>query len=166
MRGKMTSTRDASDTREETVQIQLNQPVLQQGSNGKAVEELQKLLSDWGIYTGPVDGEFGYQTEQSVKKYQRRVFLEQDGIVAERTWRALYTGAPVDMPELSQGCQGELVKKVQRILKSTCDYIGWIDGDFGPMTESSLTSFQRRYEVSVTGVVEESTWHALSKVLH
>lgn len=162
----MTSTSDASDTMEETLQIQLSQPVLQQGSNGKAVEELQNLLFAWGIYTGPIDGTFGYQTEHSVKNFQRRVFLKEDGIVAERTWRALYTGAPVDMPELSQGCNGELVKKVQRILKSTCDYIGRIDGDFGPMTESGLTSFQRRYEVSVTGVVEETTWYALSKVLH
>jgi peptidoglycan hydrolase-like protein with peptidoglycan-binding domain len=68
------------------------------------------------------------------------------------------------MPELSQGCNGELVKKVQRILKSTCDYIGRIDGNFGSMTESALTSFQRRYEVPITGVVEESTWRALSKV--
>jgi peptidoglycan hydrolase-like protein with peptidoglycan-binding domain len=160
----MTSTTDASDTREETVQIQLSQPVLQQGSNGKPVQELQNLLFAWGIYTGSVDGEFGYQTEQSVKKFQRRVFLKEDGIVAERTWRALYTGAPVDMPELSQGCNGELVKKVQRILKSTCDYIGRIDGDFGSMTESALTSFQRRYEVPITGVVEESTWRALTKV--
>jgi len=160
----MTSTRDASDTREETVQIQLSQPVLQQGSKGKPVEELQNLLFAWGVYTGSVDGEFGYQTEQSVKKFQRRVFLEEDGIVAERTWRALYTGAPVDMAELSQGCNGELVKKVQRILKSTCDYIGRVDGNFGAMTESALTSFQRRYEVPITGVVEESTWRALSKV--
>lgn len=160
----MTSTRDASDTREETVQIQLSQPVLQQGSNGKAVEELQNLLFAWGVYTGSVDGEFGYQTEQSVKKFQRRVFLEEDGIVAERTWRALYTGAPVDMPELSKGCNGELVKKVQRILKSTCDYIGRVDGNFGSMTESALESFQRRYEVPITGVVEENTWRALGKV--
>lgn len=160
----MTSTRDASDTREETVQIQLSQPVLQQRSNGKAVEELQNLLFAWGVYTGSVDGEFGYQTEQSVKKFQRRVFLEEDGIVAERTWRALYTGAPVDMPELSKGCNGELVKKVQRILKTTCDYIGRVDGNFGSMTESALTSFQRRYEVPITGVVEENTWRALSKV--
>lgn len=161
----MTSTRDANDTMEQMVQIQLSHPVLRKGSNGKAVEELQNLLSDWGIYTGAVDGEFGYQTEQSVKNFQRRVFLEEDGIVAERTWRALYTGVPIDMPELSQGCKGELVKKVQRILKSTCDYIGWVDGNFGSMTESALTSFQRRSEVSITGVVDESTWHALSKVL-
>ncbi|KAB8319732.1 peptidoglycan-binding protein [Tolypothrix campylonemoides VB511288] len=160
----MTSTSHATDTMEETLQIQLSQPVLQLGSKGKAVEELQKLLSDWGISTGPIDGEFGYQTEQSVKNFQRRVFLEENGIVAERTWRVLYTGAPVDMPELSQGCQGELVKKVQRILKSTCDYIGRIDGNFGAMTESALTSFQRRYEVAITGVVEESTWRALIKV--
>lgn len=160
----MTSTSHASDTMEETLQIQLSQPVLQLGSNGKAVEELQKLLSDWGISTGPIDREFGYQTEQSVKYFQRRVFLQEDGIVAELTWRALYTGAPVDMPELSKGCKGELVKKVQRILKSTCDYIGRIDGNFGSMTESALTSFQRRYEVPITGVVEENTWRALSKV--
>ncbi|WP_017316198.1 peptidoglycan-binding domain-containing protein [Mastigocladopsis repens] len=160
----MPSTSDARDTREETVQIQSSKAVLRQGSKGKAVEELQNLLSYWGIYTGPINGEFEPQTEQAVKEFQRRVFLQEDGIVGERTWRVLATGAPVDMPELSKGCNGELVRKVQRVLKSTCDYIGWIDGDFGPLTESALTSLQRRCELSVTGVVEEKTWYALSKI--
>lgn len=162
----MTFTSDASDTIEQILQRQLNQPALQQGSNGKAVEELQNLLFAWGIYTGPVNGEFGYQIEQSVKIFQRRVFLQEDGIVAERTWRALYTGTPVDMPELSKGCNGELVKKVQRILKTTCDYVGRTDGEFGDLTESALTSWQRRCGLSVTGIVEETTWCALSKIPH
>ncbi|ARV57383.1 peptidoglycan-binding protein [Nostocales cyanobacterium HT-58-2] len=160
----MSSTSDASNTIEETVQIQLSKPVLRPGSKGRAVEELQHLLSYWGVYTGPVNGEFANQTEQGVKEFQRRVFVQVDGVVAEQTWRALYTGGPVDMPELSKGCHGELVKTLQRILKSTQDYIGWIDGDFGPLTESALTSLQRRCELPVTGVVEERTWHALSKV--
>ncbi|MBW4632812.1 MAG: peptidoglycan-binding protein [Iphinoe sp. HA4291-MV1] len=160
----MTSISDTNDIVEEVVQIQISKPVLRQGSKSRAVEDLQHLLSYWGVYTGPVNGNFGQQTEQGVKDFQRRVFLKEDGSVAERTWRALYTGAPVDMPELSKGCNGELVKTVQRVLKSTHDYIGWIDGDFGDLTEASVTSLQRRCELPVTGVVDESTWYALSKV--
>ncbi|MGH2415633.1 MAG: peptidoglycan-binding domain-containing protein [Microcystaceae cyanobacterium] len=160
----MTSTSDTRDTTEEIVQIQISKPVLRQGSKGRAVEELQHLLSYWGVYTGPVNSDFGQHTEQGVKDFQRRVFLQEDGTVAELTWRALYTGAPVDMPELSKGCNGEHVRTIQRALKSTHDYIGWIDGDFGDLTEGSVTSFQRRCELPVTGVVDESTWYALSKV--
>jgi peptidoglycan hydrolase-like protein with peptidoglycan-binding domain len=159
----MTSTSDTKETVEETNKIQLNKPILQKGSQGKAVEELQKLLTDWDIYTGPVDGDFGPQTAQGVKDFQRRVFIKEDGIVADLTWRALATGAPVDMPELTKGCKGELVKTMQRILKTTCDYVGWIDGDFGELTEAAVTSWQRRCGLSVTGIVEEKTWKALSK---
>lgn len=160
----MTSTSDASKPIEETVPIQYSKPTLQKGDKGRTVEELQNLLSSWDIYTGPIDSEFGEQTEQGVKDFQRRVFLKEDGIVGDRTWRSLSTGAPIDMPELCKGCSGELVMTLQRVLKTTCDYVGWVDGDFGPLTESAVTSWQRRCKLSVTGIVEQKTWCALSKV--
>ncbi|NJM73822.1 MAG: peptidoglycan-binding protein [Scytonema sp. RU_4_4] len=160
----MSSTSDTSDTMQEVVQIQISKPVLRQNSKGRAVKELQHLLSYWGVYTGPVNGNFEQQTEHGVKDYQRRVFLQEDGVVAEHTWLALYTGAPVYMPELSKGCSGEQVRIIQRVLKSTNDYVGWIDSDFGDLTEAAVTSFQRRCELPVTGVVDEDTWYALSQV--
>ncbi|MBF2006735.1 peptidoglycan-binding protein [Chlorogloeopsis fritschii PCC 9212] len=157
-------TSDSSNTVPDIVQAQSNKPELRLGSNGEVVEELQKLLTRWGIYSGTIDGNFDKVTEASVKEYQRRVFLADDGVVAKQTWHALYMGMPVGLPELGKGCKGDLVMRLQRFLKSTQDYVGYVDGEFGELTESALQSWQRRHNLPNTGVVDESTWRALSRI--
>ncbi len=147
-------------------QAQLNKPVLRQGSKGKDVEELQKLLAHWQAFTGPINGSFGPQTENGVKAFQHRVFLVEDGIVGALTWQALYTGAPVNMPVLKRGSRGDAVIVLQGVLKETRDYTLGIDGDFGPGTEAAVKAFQKRSKLKEDGIVEEQNWHALSKVPH
>jgi peptidoglycan hydrolase-like protein with peptidoglycan-binding domain len=67
---------------------QLNKPVLKEGSKGEAVEELQLLLQKYCAYSGAVDGIFGSATTGAGKLFQYRVFLTQDGIVGDKTWRS------------------------------------------------------------------------------
>lgn len=62
--------------------------VLKEGSSGKLVEVIQKLLG--GL---KVDGLFGPKTEQAVKEFQKNRKLDQDGIVGEKTWNSLSEGA-------------------------------------------------------------------------
>jgi len=57
--------------------------ILRLGSKGEDVKTLQRLLKI------DVDGIFGPQTEKSVKDFQWGHGLEIDGIVGEKTWRAL-----------------------------------------------------------------------------
>lgn len=57
--------------------------VLRLGSKGEDVKTLQRLLKI------DVDGIFGPQTEKAVKDFQWGHGLEMDGIVGEKTWRAL-----------------------------------------------------------------------------
>ena len=66
-------------------------PTLQEGSSGKVVESLQRLLStgatDWGVTPGAIDGIFGPHTKASVIAFQKwgsGVF--QDEIVGDQTW--------------------------------------------------------------------------------
>ncbi|BAZ65895.1 MAG: peptidoglycan-binding protein [Pelatocladus maniniholoensis HA4357-MV3] len=147
-----------------TTQSELKKPELQLGSYGEAVVELQNLLIKSGLYTDKIDGIFAKMTQESVKAFQRQVFLQEDGIVTEETWQALYKGEPVNLPELKQGSQGELVMKVQRVLKSTQDYVGYVDGEFGPVTESALQSWQMRNNLPDTGIIDEVTWCTLSQI--
>ncbi len=63
--------------------------VLKQGSTGTNVKTLQKKLKNWGYYNGSVDGIFGSQTKAAVKYFQRKNGLTQDGIVGEKTLKAL-----------------------------------------------------------------------------
>ncbi|MFN6560380.1 MAG: peptidoglycan-binding domain-containing protein [Nostoc sp. ChiSLP01] len=63
-------------------------PTLYFGSSGVAVRALQRLLVSNG-YTVRVDGIFGALTETAVKAFQNQRNLAVDGVVGQRTWRAL-----------------------------------------------------------------------------
>ncbi len=144
----------------------VNKPTLQMGSTGQAVKELQQLLYHWGYYFGPIDGIFGLWVQSSVKGYQHRVFLVEDGIVGSLTWQALYSGAPVNMPILMNGSSGNAVKIVQNVLKINGYYFGSIDGFFGTMTDVAVRQLQLSKALPQDGIVGYRTWHALSKLPH
>jgi peptidoglycan hydrolase-like protein with peptidoglycan-binding domain len=67
----------------------VNMPILQQGSKGKTVLTLQRLLNITKDYLGAIDGDFGSGTKAAVQAFQKRSGLVADGIVGERTWNAL-----------------------------------------------------------------------------
>lgn len=64
-------------------------PVLRNGSEGEAVVLLQNLLSSQSYRVGSIDGKFGTNTEQAVRKFQTNFSLTVDGIVGSRTWQKL-----------------------------------------------------------------------------
>ena len=75
----------------------MTRPLVQYGSSGKYVVELQELLNKWilrkdgnydVLYCEP-DGAFGPNTSDIVKSYQTSMFLSRDGIVGAKTWAAL-----------------------------------------------------------------------------
>lgn len=64
-------------------------PNLRRGSTGAPVKEVQCQLRDFGYYTGGLDGIFGYQTEQALKRFQEDHGLSVTGTVDQRTYDAL-----------------------------------------------------------------------------
>jgi len=150
----------------QTVTATINKPTLKLGSEREDAIELQKLLAHWEYFFGSLDGNFDSEVEYAVKGYQHRVFLVEDGIVGPKTWKALYTGAPVDMPVLRRGSSGQAVRTLQGVLQENGYYPYEIDGEFGPLTEVAVRSFQMDSGLPNTGVVDYRTWHALSKVFH
>jgi peptidoglycan hydrolase-like protein with peptidoglycan-binding domain len=149
-----------------TAKAQLNKPLLQLGSQGDAVKELQTLLTQGSTYTGTIDGIFGSSVKKAVIAYQHRVFLSEDGVVGRLTWQALYTGAPVNMPVLALGSLGNNVVLLQSLLSSTNEYLGQLDGDFGPRTKAAVQAFQKRLGIDIDGIVADHTWYYLSKIPH
>lgn len=63
--------------------------------------------------------------------------------------------APVAFTPLKKGSKGSAVKKLQAALKITAD------GDFGPITEKTVKAYQTKKGITVTGVVDETTWKRL-----
>lgn len=170
-----------------TTSNQLSKPVLKKGSTGETVKELQKLLLDYGMYVylysngacafpagaEAIDGVFGSETEKAVKLFQGKMFLLQDGIVGNKTWRSLYKGAPVDMPVLKKGSTGELVKRMQDRLFTGGYYDGeltmnnhasTVDGIFGSQTETAIKNLQQNNSLLVDGIVGDRTWFEISKI--
>ena len=62
------------------------------GSSGSMVTQIQQKLSDWGYYSGSVDGLFGSETEEAVRYFQRKNGLTVDGIVGSATLTELGLG--------------------------------------------------------------------------
>ncbi len=59
------------------------------GSTGSVVTQIQQKLSNWGYYSGDIDGIFGSRTESAVLSFQRKNGLTADGIVGSQTLAAL-----------------------------------------------------------------------------
>jgi cell wall-associated NlpC family hydrolase len=53
------------------------------------------------------------------------------------------------------GAKGSSVKKVQEALKVTAD------GEFGPGTEKAVKSFQKKFNLPVTGIVDSTTYNKI-----
>ncbi|BAS28500.1 L,D-transpeptidase family protein [Limnochorda pilosa] len=53
------------------------------------VRTLQERLRDLGWYDGPLDGHFGPQTAEAVRRFQQGAGLDPTGMVTGATWRAL-----------------------------------------------------------------------------
>lgn len=64
------------------------------GKTGTEVTEIQKRLSWWGYYKGPVDGIYGYGTYKGVRYFQSKNGLSVDGIAGNETLSALGINTP------------------------------------------------------------------------
>jgi peptidoglycan hydrolase-like protein with peptidoglycan-binding domain len=69
----------------------LPMPVLSRGSKGDAVRALQQILTMgafalWETTPMGVDGEFGSNTEASVRAFQSWARIGVDGVVGQKTW--------------------------------------------------------------------------------
>lgn len=74
--------------------MKLGDPTVQTGSISGDVKTVQQILTGQGYNVGPIDGNFGPQTQQAVIAFQKSKGLLPDGIVGPQTWAALKGQAP------------------------------------------------------------------------
>lgn len=161
------------------------------GNKGEKVTILQFFLSVIAsvnpfIPSVPITGEFGDDTQNAVIEFQKNAGLEQDGIVGEKTWNALYDEfkGVVDVVfldgsrlfvttqtypgELSYGSSGESVRTLQQYLNTIALANPELSavpvtGEFGNQTRQVVTEYQRAFGLPVTGSVDKDTWDSIAE---
>ena len=163
---------------------------LQNGSSGNYVTVIQVMLNRISRNypdiprISPVDGIFGPQTEESIKRFQRIFNLTPDGIVGQATWYKLvflYVGVtrlselvsegqpytqiqgPASGVTLREGSTGIAVSALQYFISIIAQFNSQvpglvIDGIFGPKTAAAVNAVQSWLGLPVTGVVNRATW--------
>ena len=131
--------------------------LLQQGSTGPAVTDLQRRL---GI---TADGEYGPATAAAVRGYQQAHGLTVDGVAGPATLSALSGSGVVPVSyvpggDLRVGSTGPAVIALQRALRIMAD------GDYGPVTRAAVVAFQGAHGLAADGVVGPRTRTALSSL--
>jgi len=180
---------------EKNVPVQTNSPSfegidLSLGYSGNSVKTIQTQLNRISRnYPGipkiaEVNGVFGVDTENAVKKFQEVFGMSPTGVVNEATWYRIsyiYTSVKklaeltsegikqsdierIYEEELKKGDKGKGVLSIQYYLAVIGAYyerVSPVDitGNFGQMTEDSVKSFQEVFGLPQTGVVDERTWN-------
>ena len=171
-------TTGVSATRGLTAAEAAQAPILQRGSRGPEVSALQTKLNETGANIN-VDGVFGPQTENAVRRFQRDAGLSPDRIVGPKTHAALHeatqrnadglvheSGAAAATPTIDRkrvlraGVEGPEVRDLQRRLNAQ-GYDVVADGKFGRKTARAVLDFQNRSGLPADGVVGTRTQEAL-----
>ena len=136
-----------------------------------------------------VDGVFGNRMAATVRAFQKQFNLTADGMVGRQTWYKIsYIYVSVkDLAELTsegevssgtlsdgtwggttlrQGSTGSAVEQLQFWLNTLAQYESSIpsltvDGVYGTGTANAVRAFQRKYGLTVDGVVGRNTWTEL-----
>ena len=155
------------------------------GDKGTDVKKLQQALTLRGYFDGKIDGSFGDQTENAVKKFQKAKGLSQDGVAGSVTIKLLFgqeaasdssttskssgssDAAMKGITKISdigsvpatskKGDKGAKVKKLQQALTLEGYFSGKIDGSFGDQTENAVKKFQKAKGLSQDGIAGSTT---------
>ncbi|MEL7034002.1 MAG: peptidoglycan-binding protein [Cyanobacteria bacterium J06592_8] len=169
-----------------SVQPNLTRPVLQIGSQGVEVSELQATLKLLGYYTGEVDGVYAESTAEAVSKFQQAANLPVTGVTNQATWDRLFppdetsltstsaanncvcepssantenqSNTQANFPILRLGMRGDAVIGLQKRLRARGFLQGQADGIFGPETQAAVKAAQEQFELQPDGVVRSQTW--------
>lgn len=69
--------------------MKLGDPTLNIGTISADVKTVQLILQGQGYNVGPIDGNYGPQTQAAIVSFQKAHNLLPDGIVGPATWAAL-----------------------------------------------------------------------------
>ncbi len=147
--------------------------LIERGASGDTVSFIQKKLKQFNFYPGPIDGEFGSQTEAAVRQFQQVTRLPIDGKVGTPEITAFDTYQPPNVAaqyqsrivlsknQLAMGDWGTDVEHLQDRLKAAGYFQGEPTGNYKARTRNAVIDFQRNQGFRATGVADAMTLEAL-----
>lgn len=136
--------------------------LLELGSVGDPVVDLQRRLADLGISPGIDEpGQYGDGTRAAVEAFQYSRGLRVDGRCGRHTWSALVeAGRRLGdrfLYRRSPMLRGDDVAELQQRLSALGFDSGRVDGIFGDQTSAALGEFQRNAGLPVDGIAGGTT---------
>ena len=153
---------------------------LKQGSTGSSVRSVQQRLKKLGYYTGTVDGNYGEATVKAVRAFQSKNGLTVDGKVGAATLARLNSSSAISASATATpktttkatatpnanvvaqyGDRSDDVTTIQNRLKALGYMTAGATGYYGDVTRDAVKSFQKNNSLTVTGVVDKTTFALL-----
>jgi peptidoglycan hydrolase-like protein with peptidoglycan-binding domain len=128
-------------TQQEKLLVQQQCQTERTGLSRDQIRGVQRDLLRKGYDAGPVDGNFGPQTEQALRELQKAQHLPVTAQIG--------------------GVSRDQIWEVQRDLLRKGYNVGPVDGNFGPQTEQALREFQKDQQLPVTGQLDDRSLAAL-----
>ena len=146
------------------------------GSAGDHVEKLQRALQLKGFLKGKLDGKYGNDTQDAVRRFQKSAKLKETGTADNNTILALF-GKAVDIPARDDpgmkgitsiasitvpntsrpGNYGRHVKALQQALKLRGYYKANVDSSYGKQTVEAVKRYQKAHGLTADGIAGNST---------
>ncbi|MGX8705523.1 MAG: peptidoglycan-binding domain-containing protein, partial [bacterium] len=137
---------------------------LYRGNTGYRVRELNNRLEALYYLEDNPGSTYTAATAEAVRAFQRRAGLDVNGNATESVQRRLFSRYAPEAPgyiTLRRGDENSRVSDLQIRLKDLGYFTGNISGYYGSTTEKAVKLFQRRVELSVTGVATVRTQQLL-----
>ena len=144
-----------------------NMTPLRSGDINSQVQSMQRLLQDYGYFSGTADGVFGEATLRAVERFQMVNGLNVTGEADGATLMRLTAEVPITwqgfLAEMSctAGDVGLNVYVLQNKLESMGYFDGECTGSFGELTQRAVMRFQQQNALEATGTADARLWELI-----
>lgn len=135
----------------------------QKGDRGTEVSSLQRKLKKMDYLKGAVDGIYGNDTEEAVRKFQKKKKLPVTGKVNKAAFDAISSAYAEESKDnvLTPGDSGKKVIRLQNKLLLHGYNPGNVDGVYGEGTADAVRRFQAEENLARTGIADGDVWDRL-----
>lgn len=135
-------------------------PVKPESSATDRIRALQCLLTEQGVYDGKLSGTYSPATIEAVHAWQKQRGLVASDRWTRTAWMTLLSAGPRKIVKF--GSAGTEVRRIQRALNAVSrDARLEVTGVFAGATDRALRDYQKRVDLTASGVAAPVTWKAL-----